>query len=235
MVRRSMGPIDRGWCRGHHVAPRGRGRAARAECLLASARRRHESLPMRRYHRTNAADGILRDSIIARRPLRFGQATGPWVDRMPAESPTSRVDFGAIHLAVVLDAEFETDIRSRADLALAARHRAVVLRDAPEHAIAVTAALGSDPRGRPRTTPTSDLLASDPCRDGYRRFPIILSTTYPTATAPSPHSANGGELLVNHRVPDWTKAIPKTIARMLRTRRNVDNGWFCCRRIIDTP
>jgi hypothetical protein len=73
-------------------------------------------------------------SLFCERPSFGFQHRAPLLDA-PIERNALHVDLGAIHLVVVLDAQLETDIRSRADLALATRHRAVVLREAPEHAI----------------------------------------------------------------------------------------------------
>jgi hypothetical protein len=64
------------------------------------------------------------------------------VDRRFADLSLGLVGASVEALAESLGiAELEADVGGRADLTLAARHRAVVLRDAPEHAIALPAAL----------------------------------------------------------------------------------------------
>ena len=102
------------------------------------------------------------------------------------------VDLGAEDLAVVLDTQLESNEpldRARTlaadDLAVAFVTRQSVRSLSPRWTYGR--------RGPRRTTPTSDLLASEPpSRDDYRRFKIILSTTNPTVTAPNTHHAVGG-------------------------------------------
>jgi hypothetical protein len=41
---------------------------------------------------------------------------------------------------------------------------------------------------------------------------------------PNTQTNGGGELPVNHTWPYWMRTAPKTIAKMLRTRPDVDNS-----------
>lgn len=103
--------------------------------------RRLATRDVRHFAAVRLRDGRAFDLVVHLVSASFGFQHRAQLLDAPIERDALRVDFGAIHLVVVLHAELEADVAGRADLTLAARHRAVVLRDAPEHAMPLPAAL----------------------------------------------------------------------------------------------